>query len=110
MCCIYRNLARRTTDIGFIYGVSDVASLPARRCQLYKLLRALIGITMFQSAYMAEVIRGGLQAIPKGQYEAASALGLGYWRSMGLVILPQALKLVIPGIVNTFIAFLKTPL
>ncbi len=72
-----------------------------------KLLRALIGIVMFQSAYMAEVIRGGLQAIPKGQYEAAAALGLGYWRSMGLIILPQALKLVIPGIVNTFIALFK---
>ncbi|MBT5940402.1 MAG: amino acid ABC transporter permease [Rhodospirillaceae bacterium] len=72
-----------------------------------KLLRALIGIVMFQSAYMAEVIRGGLQAIPKGQYEAAAALGLGYWKSMGLVILPQALKLVIPGIVNTFIALFK---
>ncbi|MBL6959159.1 MAG: amino acid ABC transporter permease [Rhodospirillales bacterium] len=72
-----------------------------------KLLRALIGIVMFQSAYMAEVIRGGLQAIPKGQYEAADALGLGYWKSMGLIILPQALKLVIPGIVNTFIALFK---
>lgn len=72
-----------------------------------KLLRALIGITLWQSAYMAEVIRGGLQAIPRGQYEAASALGLGYWRRMGLVILPQALKLVIPGIVNTFIALFK---
>jgi general L-amino acid transport system permease protein len=72
-----------------------------------KLMRALIGITMFQSAYMAEVIRGGLQAIPKGQFEAASALGLGYWRSMSLIILPQALKLVIPGIVNTFIALFK---
>ncbi len=72
-----------------------------------KLLRALIGIVMFQSAYMAEVVRGGLQAIPKGQYEAAAALGLGYWKSMGLVILPQALKLVIPGIVNTFIALFK---
>lgn len=72
-----------------------------------KLLRALIGITLFQSAYMAEVIRGGLQAIPKGQFEAASALGLGYWRSMSLIILPQALKLVIPGIVNTFIALFK---
>jgi general L-amino acid transport system permease protein len=72
-----------------------------------KLLRALIGIVMFQSAYMAEVIRGGLQAIPKGQYEAASALGLSYWKSMGLIILPQALKLVIPGIVNTFIALFK---
>ena len=72
-----------------------------------KLLRALIGITMFQSAYMAEVVRGGLQAIPRGQHEAASALGLGYWKSMRLVILPQALKLVIPGIVNTFIALFK---
>jgi len=72
-----------------------------------KLLRALIGITMFQSAYMAEVIRGGLQAIPRGQYEAAKALGLSYWKSMGLIILPQALKLVIPGIVNTFIALFK---
>jgi general L-amino acid transport system permease protein len=72
-----------------------------------KLLRALIGIVMFQSAYMAEVVRGGLQAIPKGQYEAGSALGLGYWRSMQLIIMPQALKLVIPGIVNTFIALFK---
>jgi len=72
-----------------------------------KLLRALIGIVMFQSAYMAEVIRGGLQAIPKGQSEAAEALGLSYWKSMGLIILPQALKLVIPGVVNTFIALFK---
>lgn len=72
-----------------------------------KLLRAMIGIIMFQSAYMAEVVRGGLQAIPKGQYEAAAALGLSYWKSMGLIILPQALKLVIPGIVNTFIALFK---
>jgi general L-amino acid transport system permease protein len=72
-----------------------------------KLLRALIGVILFQSAYVAEVVRGGLQAIPKGQYEAAAAMGLGYWRAMGLVILPQALKLVIPGIVNTFIALFK---
>jgi len=72
-----------------------------------KLLRALIGITLFQSAYMAEVIRGGLQAISKGQYEAADALGLSYWKKMILIILPQALKLMIPGIVNTFIALFK---
>jgi general L-amino acid transport system permease protein len=72
-----------------------------------KLLRALIGVMLFSAAYMAEVIRGGLQAIPRGQYEAAAALGLGYWRMMGLVILPQALKLVIPGIVNTFIGLFK---
>ncbi|MEI2741254.1 MAG: amino acid ABC transporter permease [Candidatus Competibacter sp.] len=72
-----------------------------------KLLRALIGVTLFQAAYMAEVVRGGLQAIPKGQLEAAAALGLGYWKSMLLIVLPQALKLVIPGIVNTFIALFK---
>ena len=72
-----------------------------------KLLRALIGVILFQSAYIAEVVRGGMQAIPKGQYEAAAAMGLGYWRAMGLVILPQALKMVIPGIVNTFIALFK---
>jgi general L-amino acid transport system permease protein len=74
-----------------------------------KLLRALIGVTLFQAAYMAEVVRGGLQAIPKGQYEAAAALGLSYWQMMGLIVLPQALKLVIPGIVNTFIACSRTP-
>ncbi len=72
-----------------------------------KLLRALIGVALFESAYMAEVVRGGLQGIPKGQYEAADALGLGYWKSTVLVVLPQALKLVIPGIVNTFIALFK---
>lgn len=72
-----------------------------------RLLRALIGITLFQSAYMAEVVRGGLQAIPKGQYEAAQALGFGYWRSMRLIILPQALKIVIPGIANTVISLFK---
>jgi general L-amino acid transport system permease protein len=72
-----------------------------------KLVRALLGVTMFASAYMAEVVRGGLQAIPKGQYEAAEALGLGYWRTTGLVILPQALRIVIPGIVNSFIGLFK---
>jgi general L-amino acid transport system permease protein len=70
-------------------------------------LRALIGVALFSAAYMAEVVRGGLQAIPKGQYEAAEASGLRYWQMMRLVILPQALKLVIPGIVNTFIALFK---
>ncbi|MEM6664784.1 MAG: amino acid ABC transporter permease [Pseudomonadota bacterium] len=72
-----------------------------------KLLRALIGVALFASAYMAEVVRGGLQAIPKGQYEGAMALGLPYWRMMNLIVLPQALKLVIPGIVNTFIGLFK---
>ena len=72
-----------------------------------KLLRALIGVALFSSAYMAEVIRGGLQAIPKGQYEAANAMALTFWQGMRLIILPQALKLVIPGIVNTFIGLFK---
>jgi general L-amino acid transport system permease protein len=72
-----------------------------------KLLRALIGVALFSGAYLAEVIRGGLQAIPRGQYEAADALGLSYTQKMGLIILPQALKLVIPGIVNSFIALFK---
>ena len=71
------------------------------------LLRVLIGVVLFAGAYMAEVVRGGLQAIPRGQFEGATALGLGYWRMMGLVILPQALRLVIPGIVNSFIALFK---
>jgi len=72
-----------------------------------KLLRALIGVALFSAAYMAEVVRGGLQAIPRGQYEAALALGLRFWQMMRLIVLPQALKLVIPGIVNTFIALFK---
>jgi general L-amino acid transport system permease protein len=72
-----------------------------------RFLRALIGVALFASAYMAEVVRGGLQAIPKGQYEGADSLGLGYWHKTGLIILPQALKLVIPGIVNTFIGLFK---
>lgn len=71
------------------------------------LLRCLIGVALFSAAYMAEVVRGGLQAIPRGQYEAGAALGLGYWRLMGLVILPQALRHVIPGIVNNFIGLFK---
>jgi general L-amino acid transport system permease protein len=72
-----------------------------------QLARALIGVALFSSAYMAEVIRGGLQAVPKGQYEGADAMGLGYWQKMRLVVLPQAIKIVIPGIVNTFIGLFK---
>ena len=72
-----------------------------------KFLRALVGLMLFAAAYLAEVIRGGLQAIPKGQYEAADALGLGYRLKTQLIILPQALRLVIPPLVNTFIGFFK---
>ncbi|GAB4357015.1 MAG: hypothetical protein Kow0026_17100 [Oricola sp.] len=72
-----------------------------------KLLRALIGVALFSAAYMAEVVRGGIQALPKGQYEGAMALGLNWTQMMRMIILPQALKLVIPGIVNSFIALFK---
>jgi general L-amino acid transport system permease protein len=72
-----------------------------------KLLRALVGVSLFASAYMAEVVRAGLAAIPKGQYEAAMAVGLGYWKMMRLIILPQALKITIPNIVNTTIGLFK---
>ena len=76
-----------------------------------KLVRVIIAISLFEAAYVAEVIRGGLQALPRGQYDAAKSLGMGYWKMHILVILPQALKLVIPGIANTFLALVKdTPL
>jgi general L-amino acid transport system permease protein len=71
------------------------------------LMRVLIGIAIFAGAYNAEVIRGGLQAIPRGQSEAASALGLSYWKTTGLIVMPQALRHVIPGLVNSFIALFK---
>ena len=77
------------------------------RWTIDKLVRALIIVALFSAAYLAEVIRGGLQAIPRGQFEAAEALGLSYWQKMGLIVLPQALKIVIPGIVNTFIGLFK---
>ena len=76
-----------------------------------KLVRVIIAITLFEGAYCAEVIRGGLQSLPRGQYDAAKSLGMGYWKMHIFVILPQALKLVIPGIANTFLALVKdTPL
>jgi len=71
------------------------------------LLRVLFGITLFSAAYLAEIVRGGLQALPQGQLEAAASLGLGYWHTQRLVVLPQALTHVIPGIVNNFIAVFK---
>ena len=72
-----------------------------------KLLRVQVAIALFAAAYLAEVIRGGLQAIPRGQEEAADALGLHYWKKMALIVLPQALRIAIPGIVNVFISFFK---
>jgi general L-amino acid transport system permease protein len=110
----------RWVSIGFIEFVRGVplitvlfmasVMLPLflpERWTIDKLLRALIMVALFSAAYLAEVIRGGLQAIPRGQFEAADALGLSYPQKMGLIVLPQALKLVIPSIVNSFISLFK---
>ena len=72
-----------------------------------KLLRALIGVSLFEAAYLAEVVRGGLQAVPRGQYMAADALGLSEWQKMRLVVLPQAMRVAIPGMVNSAISLFK---
>ena len=94
----------------FMSGVMFPMFLP-EGTYMDKLMRVVIAITLFEAAYMAEVIRGGLQALPRGQYDAAKSLGMGYWRMHLFIILPQALKLVIPGIANTFLALVKdTPL
>ena len=71
------------------------------------LARVLVAVTLFQSAYMAEVIRGGLQAIPQGQYEAARSIGLSYWQMNMKIVLPQAIRISIPSIVNTSIGLFK---
>ena len=92
--------------IGFMASVMLPLFLPAG-VNFDNLLRALIGVMLFSAAYMAEVVRGGLQAIDKGQYEGAQAMGLSYWQTMRLIVLPQALTHVIPGIVNTFIGLFK---
>jgi len=75
--------------------------------ELNLLVQVLVAVCIFSGAYMAETIRGGLQAIPKGQYEAAKSIGFGYWQTMGLIVLPQALRLMIPNIVTSFISLLK---
>lgn len=108
LCVIFIEAVRGVplVTVLFMASVMFPLFLPAG-VNFDKFLRALVGVSLFASAYMAEVIRGGLQAIPKGQYEGADSLGLGYWQKMYLIILPQALKLVIPGIVNTFIGLFK---
>ncbi len=108
LCTVYIEVWRGVPLITVLFMASVMLPLfLSEGSETDKLIRALIGVVMFSSAYMAEVIRGGLQAIPKGQYEAADALGLSYWKKMGLIILPQALKITIPSIVNTFIGLFK---
>ena len=108
LCVMFIELWRAVPLITVLFMASIMLPLfmPAGTT-VDKLLRALVGVTLFASAYLAEVVRGGLQALPRGQYEAAAALGLGYWKRTWFIILPQALKHVIPGIVNTFIALFK---
>jgi len=107
LAIVFIEVMRGTPMVAILYVAMLILPMAIPNGQLIdKNVRAMIMITLFWSAYVAEVIRGGLQAIPPGQYEAATALGLGYWRTMQLVVLPQALRLVIPGMVNLAIGFL----
>ncbi len=108
LCVIYIELIRGVPLISLLFMSSIMLPLFfPEGVSIDKLLRAQLAIVLFSAAYIAEVVRGGLQAIPKGQYEAADALGLSYWGKMGRIILPQALKIVIPPMVSLFIAVFK---
>ena len=108
LCVIFIECIRGVPLITLLFMASNMLQLfLPQGVNFDNLLRALIVVCLFASAYMAEVIRGGLQAIPKGQYEAAKALGLSYWKMTRLIVLPQALKITLPGIVNTFIGLFK---
>ncbi|RAI59544.1 amino acid ABC transporter permease [Roseicella frigidaeris] len=108
ICVLYVELIRGVPLISLLFMASVMFPLfLPEGMNIDKLLRAQIAIILFAGAYLAEVVRGGLQALSKGQYEAADALGLSYWKKTGLIILPQALRLVIPPLVNTFIGFFK---
>jgi len=108
LCVVYVELIRGVPLISVLFMASVMFPLfmPAG-VNVDKLLRAQVAIILFAAAYLAEVVRGGLQSLPKGQAEAADALGLSYWKKTGFIILPQALRLVIPPLVNTFIGFFK---
>jgi general L-amino acid transport system permease protein len=107
-CVLYVELIRGVPLISVLFMASFMFPLfmPAG-FTVDVLLRVLVGITLFAAAYMAEIVRGGLQAIPKGQHEAAASLGLSYWRTQTKIVLPQALAMVVPGIMNNFIAIFK---
>src|SRR3546814_11503688 len=108
MCVVYIEFIRGVPLISLLFMASFMLPLfLPEGVSIAALLRAQIAIILFSTAYLAEVIRGGLQAIPRGQFEAAQAIGLGYWRTQRMIILPQAIRLVIPPIVNTFIGLFK---
>src|SRR6202165_4536142 len=108
LCVLYVELIRDVPLISLLFMASVMFPLfMPDGVNIDKLLRAQLAVVLFAGAYLAEVIRGGLQAVPRGQHEAADALGLSYWKKNGLIILPQAIRHVIPPLVNTFIAFFK---
>jgi general L-amino acid transport system permease protein len=108
LCVLYVELIRGVPLVALLFMASVMFPLfMPEGVNIDKLLRAQIAMILFVGAYLAEVVRGGLQALPKGQVEAADALGLAYWQKTSLIILPQALRLVIPPLVNTFIGFFK---
>jgi general L-amino acid transport system permease protein len=108
LCVLYVELIRGVPLISLLFMASVMFPLfMPDGVNIDKQLRAQIAFVLYAGAYLAEVIRGGLQAVPHGQYDAADALGLSYWKKNGLIILPQAIRHVIPPLVNTFIAFFK---
>lgn len=108
LCVIFIEVVRGVPLITVLFTASVLVPLFLPDGMTFnKLLRVLIMVSLFASAYMAEIVRGGLAAIPAGQEEAARAMGLGYWQTMGRIVLPQALKIVIPGIVSSFIGLFK---
>lgn len=107
-CTVYVELIRGVPLISVLFMASFMFPLfMPQGLSIDVLVRVLVGITLFAAAYMAEVIRGGLQAIPKGQVEAAATLGLSYWQTQRKIVLPQALAMVVPGIMNNFISIFK---
>jgi general L-amino acid transport system permease protein len=108
LCVLYVELIRGVPLISLLFMASVMFPLfMPDGVNIDKLLRAQVAFVLYAGAYLAEVVRGGLQAVPMGQHEAANALGLSYWKKNGLIILPQAIRHVIPPLVNTFIAFFK---
>jgi len=107
-CVVYIELIRGVPLISVLFMASFMFPLfMPQGVSLDVLVRVIAGITLFAAAYMAEIIRGGLQAIPKGQLEAADTLGLSYWQTQRKIVLPQALAMVVPAIMNTFISLFK---
>lgn len=108
ICTIYVELIRGVPLISVLFMASFMFPLfMPPGISIDVLLRVLVGITLFSAAYLAEIVRGGLQAIPKGQQEAADTLGLSFWQTQRKIILPQALAMVVPGVMNSFIAIFK---